>query len=90
MKHKLDDQRGAHAVATHMLGNNAPEARYRCGAHLKKAQSSDGTDTHAPGTKARVLGSVHVPNLGVGYIVHFEGDPEHHITFITEGKLEPL
>lgn len=45
-------------------------------------------DQHMVDTLGTVMGSMHSDELGDAYLVHFDGDADHVLCFITEKKLE--
>jgi hypothetical protein len=63
----------------------APQARYPNGSRVRKAKHERG-DVTTLGTMGTVLGSLYVPNVGVGYFVEWENRPRVAV-FVVEYKV---
>lgn len=81
---------GADVVLSRMLGKEAPEAKFRLDARVRKSTMGHATDCHSAGTLGTVRGSAFSSHFGfAAYLVEFDGD-KGDLTFITEPKLEAV
>lgn len=78
------DYPGWHGAHTR---TEAPGA-LRNGTRVHKIATEDG-DTHPVGSKATILGSVHVPERGYAYFVEWDDSPRYAV-LVVAGKIRQL
>jgi hypothetical protein len=70
----------------HMMESDKPECKYKRGDRVEKATYESG-DIHKIGTKGVVMGTIFNKEIGEGYLVQFENDPNMSFTMQYKIKL---
>lgn len=67
-----------------------PRCPIPIGTRVKKIDRGDTSDLHKTGHAGVVFGSKMANNGMPVYLVHFDGDPEHIMSFIIATGIEPI